>query len=204
METFRPAFTEPPGTNLAGIPVTNLRLVNPDISYGLPFYDACAKHISETFKASRVYIVASRSLAANTDNVDKLVTAIGDKVAGVRNGITPHTPWSEVLQITKECREKDVDCVVTLGAGSITDGCKLVVLVSYFPVEKRAFSLMLYLDRLSRTVSGHPSNSHVTLWRVRAYQRMSKSRQCRSLPSQRHYLEARYDRPSVWRLSNVN
>ena len=48
---------------------------------------------------------------------------------GVRKGITPHTPWSEVLQITKECREAGADAVVTLGAGSITDGCKLVVLV---------------------------------------------------------------------------
>jgi alcohol dehydrogenase class IV len=130
-ETFRPAFTDPPGTILAGIPVSNLRLVNPDLSYGLPYYESCTKHINETFKASKVYIVASRSLCANTDKLDKLVEAIGrDKVVGTKKGITPHTPWSEILQITKECREADVECLVTLGAGSITDGCKLVVLVS--------------------------------------------------------------------------
>lgn len=129
-ETYHPAFTDPPGTILAGIPISNLRLVNPDLSYGLPYDEACAKHISETFKASKVYIVASRSLCANTDKLDRLINAIGeDKVVGVRKGITPHTPWSEILQITKECREGGVDCVVTLGAGSMTDGCKLVVLV---------------------------------------------------------------------------
>ena len=130
IETFHPAFTDPPGTILAGIPIANLRLVNPDVSYGLPYYEACAKHVKDTFHASRVYIIASRSICSNTDKLDKLISAIGkDKVVGVKKGITPHTPWSEILQITKECREADVDCVVTLGAGSITDGCKLVVLV---------------------------------------------------------------------------
>ena len=129
-ETFQPAFTDPPGTNLAGIPVSNLRLVNPDVSYGLPYYEACRKHIRDTFHASRVYIVVSRSLANNGDYLGRLVDAIGkDNVIGVKKGITPHTPWSEILQITKECREAKADCVVTLGAGSITDGCKLVVFV---------------------------------------------------------------------------
>lgn len=130
METYRPAFLDPPGTNLAGIPISNLKLVNPYISYGLPYHDACAKHIQDTFKASRIYIVASRTLSVTTDKLSKLVTAIGkDKVVGTREGITPHTPWSEILQITQECRQANADCVVTLGAGSITDGCKLVVFV---------------------------------------------------------------------------
>ncbi|KAK1061625.1 hypothetical protein LTR74_010886 [Friedmanniomyces endolithicus] len=131
-ETYRPAFTEPPGKNLAGIPISNLRLPTPYISYGLPYDEACAKHIQGTFHASRIYIVASKSLAANTDKVDKLVSAVGEKnVVGVRRkGITPHTPWSEILEISAECRRLKADCVVTLGAGSITDGCKLVVLVS--------------------------------------------------------------------------
>jgi hypothetical protein len=130
-ETSRPAFTDPPGTILAGIPISNLKLINPDVSYGLPYYESCAKHIADTFKASKVYIVASKSLCANTDKLDTLIDAIGkDKVVGTRKGITPHTPWSEILQITKECRDAKVDCLVTLGAGSITDGCKLVVLVS--------------------------------------------------------------------------
>lgn len=129
-ETYRPAFTEAPGTNLAGIPITDLKLPTPYLSYGLPYDEACARHVSETFKARRVYIVASRSLAANTDKLGRLVSAIGkENVVGIRKGITPHTPWSEILQITAECRAAKTDCVVRVGAGSITDGCKLVVLV---------------------------------------------------------------------------
>ena len=130
-EIYEPAFDGPPGTVLAGLPLTNLKLPTPYISRGLPYYNACAKHVRETFKASRVYIVASRSLAANTDSVEKLVGALSrDCVVGVRKGISPHSPISEILEITRECREKKIDCVITLGAGSITDGCKLVIFVS--------------------------------------------------------------------------
>lgn len=49
---------------------------------------------------------------------------------GVRRGIKPHTPWDEVLEIVEEVRVKEVDVIVTLGAGSLTDGAKVVVFVS--------------------------------------------------------------------------
>ncbi|KAF2702721.1 putative Fe-containing alcohol dehydrogenase [Pleomassaria siparia CBS 279.74] len=128
-ETYKLAFTEPLGTNLAGIPVQGLDLPSPWVSYGRPYYESCAKHVRDTFNASRIYIIASRSLTRNTDKVDKLVNALGkDNVVGVRNGMTPHTLWSDILSITAECRDLETDCVVTIGAGSITDGAKLVVL----------------------------------------------------------------------------
>lgn len=140
-EIYEPAFTGPPGTVLAGLPLTHLTLPTPYVSSGLPFQIACATHVRDTFKASRVYIVASRSLAANTDNVDKLVQAVGhDRVAGVRKGISPHSPISEILEIVKECKERRVDCLVTLGAGSITDGCKLVVFVSVGALASQPWS----------------------------------------------------------------
>ncbi|KAJ5952164.1 Dehydroquinate synthase-like protein [Penicillium vulpinum] len=127
-ETFELAFTEPPG-NLAGLPIEHLSLPTPHVSWGLTYEESCAKHLEHTFHASRVYIIASGSLARNTDRVDRLIKAIGEsKVVGVRNGITPHTPWSEILSIAAECRAANADSVVTLGAGSITDGAKIVLL----------------------------------------------------------------------------
>lgn len=81
--------------------------------------------------ASRVYIIASGTLSRESDRVEKLVDAIGkDNVAGVKKGMTPHTPYSEILQITAEAKEADADCLVTLGAGSITDGAKMITFVS--------------------------------------------------------------------------
>ncbi|KIX91933.1 uncharacterized protein Z520_12369 [Fonsecaea multimorphosa CBS 102226] len=126
-EVYKPAFTDPPGTNLAGIPVSNLKLSSPYVSYGLPYHAACAKHVRETFNASRVYIIASGTLSRETDSLDRLIEAIGkDNVVGVKKGMTQHTPWSEILQITAEARESNADCLVTMGAGSITDGAKMV------------------------------------------------------------------------------
>ncbi|OAQ63670.2 Dehydroquinate synthase-like protein [Pochonia chlamydosporia 170] len=104
-ETYKPAFTEPPGTNLAGIPIQGLVLPSPYVSYGLPYQVSCARHVKDTFNASKVYIIASGSLARNTDRLDRLVEALGkDAVVGIRRGITPHTPWSEILSITQECQ----------------------------------------------------------------------------------------------------
>lgn len=115
-EVVRPAFTEVPG--------------GPYVSYNLPYDKACEKHVRETFKAERIYILASGSLCRNTDYVQKLQTALGDRVAGLRAGMTPHTLWNEVLEVTDECRRLRVDLIVTIGAGSLTDAAKIVTLVS--------------------------------------------------------------------------
>jgi len=115
-ETYKPAFSTPP----------------PHISYGLPFHEACAHHVKQTFKADRPYIIASGSLSRNTDNVEKLKNALeatGALVAGIRKGMTPHTLWSEILEVVRDCREMNADLIVTLGAGSLTDAAKIVALV---------------------------------------------------------------------------
>ncbi|CAG8975422.1 hypothetical protein HYALB_00010369 [Hymenoscyphus albidus] len=109
-ENYRLAF--PPSTK-------------PHISTGIPFPAACAHHITNTFKASKVYIIVSNSIS-KTSNFTDLENALGDKVVGVRKGIKPHTPWDDVLEIVAEVREKGVDVIVTLGAGSLTDGAKVV------------------------------------------------------------------------------
>ncbi|KAJ1329861.1 maleylacetate reductase [Microdochium nivale] len=98
----------------------------PRVSYGLRFPEACAKHCEHTFNSRRVYIICSRSLAANTTSLQRLRDALGDRVAGVRNGISPHTPIAEVVEAIVEARQLNVDCIVTLGAGSLTDAAKLV------------------------------------------------------------------------------
>jgi alcohol dehydrogenase class IV len=101
----------------------------PHVTHGRPFSETCKKHVEETFRASHVYIIASRTLSSNTDALDRLKYALDDRVVGVRIGMTPHTLWSECLQVTDECRKLDVDLLITLGAGSLTDAAKIVSLV---------------------------------------------------------------------------
>src|SRR6201996_9586854 len=84
------------------------------ISYGLPFPEACSKHVDETFSATRVYIIASGSLSRNTQHVQRLQEALGKKVVGVRHGMQPHTLWSEILEVAEDAKSKSADLLVTL------------------------------------------------------------------------------------------
>ncbi|EAW08052.1 iron-containing alcohol dehydrogenase [Aspergillus clavatus NRRL 1] len=113
-ETVRPAFAD---------------RARPLLSYGIPFPAAAAHHIANTFAASRVYVICSASLARNTDALDRLVAALGpDKVVGRRIGMKSHTLWSEVLEVVEDARRVEADLLLTLGAGSLTDGAKVAAL----------------------------------------------------------------------------
>ncbi len=98
----------------------------PNITYGLPFTEACAKHVESIFNASRVYIIASKSLSTNTDALKRLEQALGSRVVGARVGMKPHTLWSDILSVVNEARPLNPDCIITLGAGSLTDGSKII------------------------------------------------------------------------------
>ena len=119
-ETFRPAFPErakPPYNR---------------VSYGLSFQASCAKHVKETFKSRRAYVVASTSLSKQTSHVKDLEAALGDNHAGTWIGIRPHTPWEDLVPIINDMREKSADLLITLGGGSLTDGAKVIVCSTSF------------------------------------------------------------------------
>ncbi len=121
-ETYRTAFSGGESRELATY-----------ISYGLAYPEACVKHVSETFHALRIYILASGSLSRNTDAVDRLINilnkGLGERtVVGVKNGIRSHTYFSDVLDIVNKAKDCNADCLITLGAGSLTDAAKVVSL----------------------------------------------------------------------------
>lgn len=102
----------------------------PLLSYGVDFDVAAARHVRETFNASRIYVICSKSLSQNTDALDRLVNSLGtDKVVGRRIGMQSHTLWSEVLEIVEEAESAKADLIITLGAGTLTDAAKIVALV---------------------------------------------------------------------------
>ncbi|PHH83258.1 hypothetical protein CDD82_2678 [Ophiocordyceps australis] len=110
-ETHRPAFNRQP---------------TPAISYGIRFPDACAKHVTTDLASERIYVIASNSLASKTDALQQLTAALGSRLVGVRKGVGAHTPLDHVVEIVTEARDLDIDCLVTLGSGSITDCAKIV------------------------------------------------------------------------------
>ncbi len=98
----------------------------PRVTYGLRFPDACAQHINGDLACNRVFIIASASLSRNTDALERLTNALGDKVTGVHIGISPHTPIDEVAAIVTKVKDLQINCIVCLGAGSITDAAKVI------------------------------------------------------------------------------
>lgn len=84
LDTLEPAFPQ------SDIPITY-------ISHGVRFPEAAHNHVQNTLKATRVFIIASRSLSTNTSALTQLQKALGDYVVGTHVGMTPHTLASEVV-----------------------------------------------------------------------------------------------------------
>ncbi|TVY31448.1 Dehydrogenase [Lachnellula subtilissima] len=109
-ETYRPAFPSK---------------TKPHISTGIPFPAAAAHHVTNTFHASKVYIIVSNSIS-KTDNFTQLKKVLGDKIVGTRYGIKPHSPWDDLVETTNDIQKTGADLIITLGAGSLTDGVKVI------------------------------------------------------------------------------
>lgn len=103
----------------------------PLLSYNCPFQETCRRYIDEMFKASRIFIICSGSLAKNTSHLEDLQNALFGKLAAVRIGMKPHTLMSEVMEIIRLARSVDADMIVTLGGGSLIDAAKAVAFVSH-------------------------------------------------------------------------
>lgn len=112
-ETYRLAFLPNP---------------KPYISTSLPFHKACAHHTTNTFKAFKIYLIMSGSIS-KTEYFSLMQLELENKIAGIRYDIKPHTPWTDVLEIVNDINEKGADLIVTLGAGSLRDGAKVITFV---------------------------------------------------------------------------
>lgn len=105
----------------------------PIITYGLPYPEACAKHLATTLNSLKPFLVISESLSKTTDVVQRLTSALNNdsvKVVGTHIGMRPHTYYSEVLQVLHEVRDSGADAIVTVGGGSLIDGAKGISFVS--------------------------------------------------------------------------
>ncbi|CAK7199998.1 hypothetical protein SEUCBS139899_002686 [Sporothrix eucalyptigena] len=101
----------------------------PIITYGLPFEDAIAKHLTTTLARKQPYLLVSGSLSRSTDVVDRLTKRLrtdGAEVAGVCPGIRSHTLYEDLLPILAEMRKTKADSIVVVGGGSLVDAAKVL------------------------------------------------------------------------------
>jgi maleylacetate reductase len=95
------------------------------VIYGTPFETALAAEV-ERLGAHAVYVLASGTLARETDTLDGVRRALGNRLAGVCTRIGAHTPRTDVVAAANEARAAKADLLVTAGGGSVTDASKMV------------------------------------------------------------------------------
>jgi len=94
-----------------------------EVIFGRPAGEAAAE-VAERMGAERIFLMVSGTLNRETDEVDKLRSALGARCVGVFDNMPPHTPRSAVIEATKQARKVNPDLIITLGGGSMTDGAK--------------------------------------------------------------------------------
>jgi len=97
------------------------------VIYGEPAAEALAVEAAR-LDAQRVFVIASATLAGETDEVSRITAALGRRFAGMIEGIAPHVPRQEVIRATLAARDVCADLIVTIGGGSPTDAAKAVAL----------------------------------------------------------------------------
>ena len=90
--------------------------------------------------AKRVFMIVSGTMNRSTDEVEKVRVALGDRCAGIFDGIAPHIPMDAALHAAAEARAVDADLIVTFGGGSVTgvEGITTVTSPSKATIARRS------------------------------------------------------------------
>jgi maleylacetate reductase len=95
------------------------------VIFGRPYLEALAGEV-DRLDARAVFVIASGTLARETDLVERLRQMLGNRFAGLCAKIGAHTPRDDVVAAANIAREAGADLIVTLGGGSVTDAAKMV------------------------------------------------------------------------------
>jgi alcohol dehydrogenase class IV len=98
-----------------------------EVLYGKPAAETVAELV-QRYGAGRVFLMVSGTLNRETDEIEKLRRALGNKCVGTFDKMPAHSPRAAVVAAAEQAREARADLIVTLGGGSITDGAKAVQL----------------------------------------------------------------------------
>ncbi|MEM7044899.1 MAG: iron-containing alcohol dehydrogenase [Pseudomonadota bacterium] len=96
------------------------------VIFGRPAADAALDE-AERRGASRVFLVASKTLARETDTVDRIRSALGDKAVGLFDETVAHVPRESVLALAEAVKSAAPDLIVTIGGGTPVDTVKVML-----------------------------------------------------------------------------
>src|SRR5207302_10958660 len=95
------------------------------VIYGAPVAEVLGAEV-DRLDARAVFVLASGTLARDTDVVTTIRRVLGNRCAGVAGKIGAHTPRADVVEAANAAREAGADLLLTVGGGSVTDAAKMV------------------------------------------------------------------------------
>jgi maleylacetate reductase len=108
---------------------------NGTINFGIMerviFGEATAAAIAkeaERIGAKKVFLLVGGTLNRETDEVTKIISALGPRFCGLHDNMPAHSPRDAVIECANAARKAKADLLVTFGGGSVTDGGKAVTI----------------------------------------------------------------------------
>lgn len=83
---------------------------------------------AERLGEKRVFLIVSHTLDTTTPEIGKVAEALGERYAGVFDGVAQHTTREGAMQTTRAAREAGADLIVAIGGGSVVDIAKITTL----------------------------------------------------------------------------
>lgn len=97
------------------------------VVFGTPFVEA-VRDEADRLGSERIFVLASGTLARETDCIERLTAAMDGRIAGVFDRLRPHVQREDVVEATAEARGAGADLILTVGGGTPTDAAKMVSL----------------------------------------------------------------------------
>jgi alcohol dehydrogenase class IV len=97
------------------------------VDFGRPAAKALATE-AERLGSRRVFLIVSRSMNNKTEEIAKIVDALGERCAGVFDGVAQHTTRENVAEISAAALAAGADLLVAVGGGSVVDAAKITTL----------------------------------------------------------------------------
>jgi len=98
-----------------------------EVVFGEPAAEAIVRQM-DRLHTSHAFLMVSGTLRRETDEIEKIRDALGDRCAAIFDAMPQHTPREAVISAAEQARAAEADLIVTVGGGSITDGAKAVQL----------------------------------------------------------------------------
>jgi maleylacetate reductase len=95
------------------------------VVFGRPAAEAALDEMARV-GATRVFIVASKSLARSTPVVNAIIQTLGSHYVGLFDGCVQHSPRASVIEAARAVRAAKPDLILTIGGGTAIDTVKVM------------------------------------------------------------------------------